>query len=361
MNEFEKSLFALEKKGRLRSKKLLPTNAVDFASNDYLGFKKDAKSFEKAVKSAQKHGVFAPSASQLVYGYQEPHRRLENTLKKLHAFEDALIVGSGFLANSALVSALPSHHDLILMDEEYHASGIAALALSKAPHQLFLHNNPQDLEARLKKSDAKRVFIFAESVYSMIGDILSQKIIELADKYDAYLVIDEAHAYGVIGKNLGGIYDYYGLSPKPKHIKMGTLSKAIGGYGSYILAQKEVILFLINRAKQIIYSTALSPIDAFIANERIKKISKNSFSLRKKIDRRLLACEEILEKKIETPIIMLESKNAENIHKKLAKMNIITGFIRPPTTPKASIRVIARLGEKEENLIKTLKIIKSLA
>ncbi|HRF57447.1 MAG TPA: pyridoxal phosphate-dependent aminotransferase family protein [Campylobacterales bacterium] len=361
MNEFEKSLFALEKKGRLRSKKFLPKNVIDFASNDYLGFKKDAKSFEKAVKSAQKHGVFAPSASQLVYGYQEPHKRLENTLKKLHAFEDAIIVGSGFLANSALVSALPSHHDLILMDEEYHASGIAALALSKAPYQLFLHNNPQDLQEKLRNSDAKRVFVFVESVYSMIGDILPLKIIELADKYDAYLVIDEAHGYGVIGGNLGGVYDYYGITPKPKHIKMGTLSKAIGGYGAYILAQKEVISFLVNRAKQIIYSTALSPIDALIANERVKKISKNSFALRKKLDRRLLICEDILEKKIYTPIIMLESKNAENIHKKLVKMNIITGFIRPPTTPKASIRLIARLGETEENLIKTLKMIKSLA
>lgn len=115
----------------------------------------------------------------------------------------------------------------------------------------------------------------------MIGDILPLGIVELADRYGAYLVIDEAHGYGVIGERLGGLYDYYGISPKQNHIKMGTLSKAIGSYGAYILAEKEVISFLVNRAKPIIYSTALSPFDAALANERVKKITKNHKSLRK--------------------------------------------------------------------------------
>ncbi len=359
MNEFEASLAALQKKGRLRTKRFLFFSAIDFASNDYLGFKKDRATFDKACSSVLKDGFFAPSASQLVYGYQSAHKKLEKTLLKLHGFEDALIVGSGFLANTALVSALPGHGDLVLMDEEYHASGIAALPLSKAKSELFLHNDTADLEEKLKNSDAKRVFIFVESVYSMIGDILPQEIIDVADKYGAYLVIDEAHGYGVIGANLGGIYDHYGITPQPRHIKMGTLSKAVASYGAYILASKELISFLINRAKPVIYSTALSPIDAALANERIKKISKNSFSLRKRLDERLEVCEEILGKKFFTPIIMCETGNAENIHKKLLKSNIITGYIRPPTVKTPSIRLIARLGEKEKELIKTLKIIKS--
>jgi len=359
MNEFESSLAALQKKGRLRTKRFLSSSAIDFASNDYLGFKKDRATFDKACACVLKEGVFAPSASQLVYGYQSTHKKLEKTLLKLHGFEDALIVGSGFLANTALVSALPGHGDLVLMDEEYHASGIAALPLSKAKSELFSHNDAVDLENRLKNSDAKRVFVFVESVYSMIGDILPREIIDVADKYGAYLVIDEAHGYGVIGANLGGIYDHCGITPKPTHIKMGTLSKAVGSYGAYILAKKEIISFLINRAKPIIYSTALSPIDAALANERIKKISKNSHALRKQLEKRLSICEEILGKKFFTPIIMCESRNAENIHKKLLKSNIITGYIRPPTVKTPSIRLIARLGEREKELIKTLKIIKS--
>lgn len=359
MTEFQKSLDALEKKGRLRSKRFLPSSAVDFASNDYLGFKKDVKSFEKAVNAVKKVGVYAPSASQLLYGYQSTHKRLEKTVLKLHGFEDALIVGSGFLANTALVSTLPRHGDLVLMDEEYHASGIAALSLSKAKSELFLHSDALDLENRLKNSDAKRVFVFVESVYSMIGDILPREIIDVADRYGAYLVVDEAHGYGVIGANLGGIYDYYGISPKPNHIKMGTLSKAVASYGAYILASSEIISFLINRAKPIIYSTALSPIDAALADERIKKISKNSSTLRKRLDERLLVCEEILGKKFFTPIIMCESQNAEKVHTKLLKSNIITGYIRPPTVKTPSIRLIVRLGESEKELIKALKIIKS--
>ncbi len=358
MNEFQKSLDALAKKGRLRNKRLLPKNAVDFASNDYLGFKKDAKSFDKAVDAVKKDGAFAPSASQLVYGYQNSHKKLENTLKKLHGFEDAVIVGSGFLANTALVSTLAGHGDLILMDEEYHASGIAALAQSKARYELFSHNDADDLERRLKNSGAKRVFVFVESVYSMIGDILPLGIVELADRYGAYLVIDEAHGYGVIGERLGGLYDYYGISPKQNHIKMGTLSKAIGSYGAYILAEKEVISFLVNRAKPIIYSTALSPFDAALANERVKKITKNHKNLRKKLNERLSMCEEAFGKKFPTPIIMIEAGDAKRIHEKLLNNGILTGFIRPPTVKVASIRLIARLGEDKKKFAKALGIIK---
>lgn len=359
MNEFQKSLDALAKKGRLRGKRLLPKCAVDFVSNDYLGFKKDTKSFERAVCEVKKEGIFAPSASQLLYGYQNSHKKLENTLKKMYGFEDALIVGSGFLANTALVSAIAGHNDLILMDEEYHASGIASLALSKARHELFAHNDANELEEKLRGANAGRIFVFVESVYSMIGDILPQSIIEIADKYGAYLVIDEAHGHGVIGAHLGGIYDHYGISPKPKHIKMGTLSKAIGSYGAYILATKEIISFLINRAKPIIYSTALSPVDAELANERVKKIAKNSASLRKKLDKRLSLCGMVLGKKFLTPIIMIETKNASKICEKLKKAGVIVGFIRPPTVKTPSIRLIARVGEKESDLVKTLKIIKS--
>jgi 8-amino-7-oxononanoate synthase len=359
MKEFESSLAVLAAKKRVRIKRFLDKGAIDFASNDYLGLKKDRATFEKAYEAVLKDGLFAPSASQLVYGYQPAHRKLERTLKKLHNFEDAIIVGSGFLANNALVSALAGHGDLILMDEEYHASGIGTLPLSKAKSVLFAHNNPLDLEDKLRTTKAKRVFIFVESVYSMIGDILPLEIIEIADKYGAFLIIDEAHGYGVIGDKLGGIYNYYDIKPKPTHIKMGTLSKAVGSYGAYILAEKTVISFLVNRAKPIIYSTALSPFDVALANERIKKISKNAHSLRQKLDNRMKFCGEILEKTFLTPIIMIETKEAEAIHSKLSKMNIITGYIRPPTVKMPSIRLIARLGEDKKELAKTLKIIKS--
>ncbi len=361
MNEFQKSLDVLAKKGRLRSRRFLPKNSIDFASNDYLGFKKDSKSFEAAVAKITKDKAFAPSASQLVYGYQDSHKKLEKTLKKMYGFEEALIVGSGFLANTSLVSALAGHNDFILMDEEYHASGIAALSLSKAKYELFAHNDPKDLEEKLKNIKSGRVFVFVESVYSMIGDILPIDIMDLADKYDAYLIIDEAHGHGVIGSHLGGIYDYYGISPKPKHIKMGTLSKAIGSYGAYILAKKEMVDFLVNRAKPVIYSTALSPIDAQLANERIKKIAKSHKSLRARLDKRLSLCGDIFGKKFLTPIIMIETQNGEKIHEELAKKGVIVGFIRPPTVKIPSIRLIARLGEKDKDLLSTLKFIKANA
>ena len=361
MTEFQKSLDVLAKKGRLRGRRLLPKNSIDFASNDYLGFKKDQKSFETAVKAVKKEGLFAPSASQLVYGYQNSHKKLENTLKKMYDFEDALIVGSGFLANTALVSALAGHNDLILMDEEYHASGIAALSLSKAKYELFAHSNANDLECKLKDAKFGRVFIFVESVYSMIGDILPMSVIEIADKYGAYLIIDEAHGHGTIGAKLGGIYDYYNITPSKKHIKMGTLSKAVGSYGAYILGAKEIIDFLLNRAKPVIYSTALSPIDVEIARIRVEKISKKSSSFKEKIDKRLSIAEKYLGKKFLTPIIMIESPNSKKIHTKLLKMNIITGYIRPPTVKSDHIRLIANIGEDLEDFKKALEIIKRYA
>jgi 8-amino-7-oxononanoate synthase len=331
---------------------------VDFASNDYLGLASRKKSLKRALKLVNKYNTFAPKASLLVNGYHPIHKKFEKKIANANGFSKAIVVGSGFLANIALIEALVRRDDELFIDKEYHASGVLATKLIVGKLSWFKHNCVNDLEKLLKQSSAKRKIIAIEGAYSMSGDIAKKEIFKLANKYNALIIVDEAHSSGTIGDNLLGIFDYYNLEIKPNYIKMGTLGKAYGSYGAYILCSKEIKEFLVNRAKPIIYSTAPSVIDTALALVNLEYILKNSKKLKKKLEKRVQLVKDTLGIKCNSlivPITQSSNKITKQKQKELLSLGYLVGAIRQPTVDEPIVRLILRLGTKKRDLKTVLK------
>ncbi|AZV45830.1 aminotransferase [Nautilia sp. PV-1] len=350
---YEKELAVLKQKNRLRERKLYDENIIDLASNDYLGLAHNGQILDKAYTHAKKYRSHAAKASMLVNGYHPSHQLLEEKLKKLNNFEDALILGSGFLANLALFE-LGRKGDLFIVDEEYHASGIIGSRLTGAEVKFFAHNDIEDLAAKAENyKNYKRVFVVVEGVYSMEGDKVLKEITDFAQEI-GILIIDEAHSVGVLGDNLMGITDEYNLNPE-KTVKMGTLGKALGSYGAYILANKEIIQFLLNRAKSVIYTTALSPMDTLTAYYSLEEIEKNINFYKREINKRKL----ILNSDSLIKILPAQDNKALLLKQKhLFNRNILIGAIRPPTVKTPIFRIIGRLDVEIDIIQNTIDFLK---
>ncbi len=360
---YQKELLALKKAGRFREREIIDCSLLDFASNDYLGLSLRKKSIKNASKKLQKNLYFSPKASMLVNGYSDIHKEYEEYLKTKNGFEDGIVVGSGFLANIALLESLPRRGDILILDQKYHASGVLASKLAKGCVEIFSHNNLEELEDILKNKNYKRAIVAIEGVYSMEGDIAPKEIDELCKKYGAILIVDEAHSSGVIGENLLGWFDFHNISIDSYHIKLGTLSKAYGSYGAYILGTKEIVSFLENRAKPIIYSTAPSLFDLLLAFENSLYIDKNHKILRKKIEERVAIASNIFNKNFSTPILPLKLKSTKSLleyRESLSDLNIAVGIIRPPTVRSAIFRVVLNTKYSKNTIKDKLQKIKDL-
>jgi 8-amino-7-oxononanoate synthase len=196
-----------------------------------------------------------------------------------------------------------------------------------------------------------------EGVYSMSGDLAAREIFEVARESGALLLVDEAHSSGVLGENLLGIFEHYGISPGPEHLKMGTLGKAYGSYGAYILASREIVSYLENRGKPIIYSTAPSVIDTALALENLEYIFRRAKRLRRRLERRRRIVRERLGRKMDSLILPLPvESNAEALRwqRELMEQGFLVGAIRQPTVAEPILRVIPRLGTPRKELIRLL-------
>ena len=359
---YENELNIIKKSNRFRTRKIYDKNLIDLASNDYLGLATNKKLFKKAYKRVIKEQYTAPKASMIVNGYSNIHKKFETKLCQVNGFEDGIVVGSGFLANISLIESLVRRKDVLLIDEDYHASGILATKLIQGGVITFKHNCIDDLTAKIEMlTNTNRIIIAIEGVYSMNGDIAPKEFNDIALKNDAILLVDEAHSSGVIGDNLLGWFDYYDIKPQPNHIKMGTLGKAYGSYGAYILASKQIISYLENRAKPIIYSTAPSLFDIALGYENLKYIIKNKNKFKKKIvqNQKLIKDElDIDTKSLIIPILINNNKKVTIIQDQLIKENYLVGAIRQPTVPKAIMRMIIKLDIKKKHIKKACKIIK---
>ena len=358
---YEKEMEAIKRSNRHRTRKIYDEDLIDLASNDYLGLAQNAELFKKAGERVLKEHYYAPKASMLVNGYGNIHKEFEDALCLANGFESAVAVGSGFLANISMIEALVRKGDTLLIDEEYHASGMLASKLVGGKAIIFKHNDIEDLRDKLITHHSSRVIIAIEGVYSMEGDIAPLEIFDLADEYNALLIVDEAHSSGVIGENLLGIFDHYGIKPRANHIKMGTLGKAYGSYGAYILANSEIIDFLINRAKPIIYSTAPSLFDTALGLESLGYILKNSNSLKKRIEANQKIVRDILgidPQSLIVPVLVGENKKVVQIQQKLKEAGFVVGAIRQPTVKSAIIRLIAKIDVSENDLKKACNLVK---
>lgn len=351
---YEKELNALKKSGRFRQRSVWDKNLIDFASNDYLGLANNKEQLHKALSLLNDHENHAPKASMLVNGYHPIHQRFEQRLAALNGFEEGIVVGSGFLANMALMEALVRKKDMLFIDEDYHASGMLATGLLANRVIKFKHNDPEDLEKKLKAHiQIGRKIIAVEGVYSMSGALCHKKIFSLADKYEALLIVDEAHSSGVMGDKLLGIFEYYNIKPHERHIKMGTLGKAYGAYGAYILASSQIVSFLINRGKPIIYSTAPSVIDTALALVNLEYVATHHMKLRKEIEQRQKLVEGFTNTPIDSLIVPIPVSNNQitlAYQKHLEKSAYLIGAIRQPTVSKPILRIIPRLGTSLNSL-----------
>lgn len=362
---YSKELSSIKKSNRFRIREVFDDNLIDLASNDYLGLSTNKSIFQNAYEKVYNEKFHSPKASMLVNGYSKIHKEFEDRLCEVNKFESAITVGSGFLANISMIEALCRKNDTLFIDEDYHASGILATKLLK-PEQVvvFTHNDFIDLEKKLNKNERKgRNIIAIEGVYSMGGDLAPIEIFNLANKTDSLLIVDEAHSSGVIGESLLGIFDLYNIKPSNNHIKMGTLGKAYGSYGAYILASKEIIDFLTNRAKPIIYSTAPSLFDTALGLESLNFIQENKDDLKNKIKKNLKIVNDILgiqSQSLIIPIVIGDNKKVKDIQNILKENGFLVGAIRQPTVKEAIIRLIAKIDINSNDLIKVCEILKEL-
>lgn len=358
-NPYESELKALKRSGRYRERYIRDEALIDAASNDYLGLAHLKSLHDKACKTLSGYPDHSPKASMLVNGYHPIHAAFEKALCEANGFEAGIVMGSGFNANIGLIEALVRKGDVLLMDEEYHASGIAGARMCEGEVIFFPHNDAEALEKELIRFRGKRLIVAVEGIYSMGGDCVNREIIDLAITHEAILILDEAHSSGVIGKHLMGILDFYSIEPTPLMIKMGTLGKAYGSFGAYVLSSAHICDYLINRSKNVIYATAPSLYDTALGHHALEYIQTNTVMLHDAISNRRDIVQEILGIDVAgliVPIVIGDNREVMRIQSELrAEMGIHLGAIRQPTVKHAIIRLIARLQIDENVLIEVCR------
>jgi 8-amino-7-oxononanoate synthase len=252
---------------------------ANFSSNDYLGFANAPELKEAAMKAVERYGA-GSGASRLISGSLAPHHELEEALADFKATPAALSFSTGYAAATGTLAALASREDVLILDKLVHACIIDGARLSGAKLRVFRHNDLNDLERILQWADRKlppgyksrRPWIITESVFSMEGDQAPlRSIVELKEKYGAYLMIDEAHATGLYGQNRRGLLEALGLSNRVE-VQMGTLGKALGAAGGYITGSVSLVQILVNRARSFIFSTAPVPAAAAAATAGVRLV-----------------------------------------------------------------------------------------
>jgi len=329
---------------------------LNFSSNDYLGLANHPTLKAAAIHAVEKFGAGA-GASRLICGSLAPFHELEETLAAFKKTEAALTFSTGFAAALGTITALVGKDDIIILDKLVHASIVDAAQLSGAKLRIFDHNDLNDLEDKLKwanevQSPKPKVqsqphtLVVTESIFSMDGDAAPlREIIALKNKYGAWLMVDEAHATGIIGENGRGLADELGVSGQIE-VQMGTLGKALGASGGYICGSRALIDFLVNRARSFIFSTAPVPAAAAAATAGIKLVqSAEGDGMRKKLFTRI---EELNSKlriknsKLQSaivPLILGDENKAVAAATKLREQNIFVPAIRFPTVARGVARL----------------------
>lgn len=260
---------------------------ANFASYDYLGTNTDPKVTSRAKEAIDRYGISA-SASRLVAGERPVHTELEALLAEVYGVEAAVCFVSGYLTNVAAISCLVGPQDLVIHDEFIHNSALAGIKQSGATRRLFRHNDVDNLETVLKTlaSEFRRVLVIVEGVYSMDGDIADlPRLLELRNRYGFWLMVDEAHALGVLGKTGRGTFEHFDIDPQEVDIWMGTLSKTTSSCGGYIAGSQALADILKAEAGGFVYSVGLAPVLAAAATagleilrsepERTEKLHRN--------------------------------------------------------------------------------------
>jgi 8-amino-7-oxononanoate synthase len=323
---------------------------LNFSSNDYLGLASDPILKEAAIKAVEKYGAGA-GASRLVCGSLAPFHELEEALADFKKTGAALGFSSGYATAIGTICALLGKDDVVVLDKLVHACIVDAARLSGAKIRVFAHNDLDDLERMLKWADKNiqhrnRVLIVTESIFSIDGDAAPlREMVALKDKYGAWLMLDEAHATGVCGRNGRGLADAPGVSGRIE-IQMGTLGKALGTGGGFICGSRALIDFLVNRARSFIFSTAPVPAAAAAATVAVRFVQSNRGEARRKLLRarvgELQSAIKNRRSKIPgaiIPIMVGNEKKAMEFAARLRERGIFIPAIRHPTVARGKARL----------------------
>ena len=314
---------------------------LSFSCNDYLNLTHHPALKAAATAAIENYGVGA-GASRLVTGNHPLFRELEERLARLKGTEAACVFGSGYLANAGIVPALAGAPDLILIDELAHACLWAGTQLSRARTLVFRHNDVAHAESLLSenRAPAKNALLVTDGVFSMDGDLAPlRELAALCAAFDTWLMTDDAHGLGVLGEGRGSAYAAGGAGVA---LQMGTLSKAIGGYGGYLCASRPVIDLMKTRARTLIYSTALPPASVAAAIAALTIIETEPELTAKPLAKARAFTSRLGLAQAQSPIVPLiigEPDAALQASNKLAEEGFLVTAIRPPTVPAGTARL----------------------
>jgi glycine C-acetyltransferase len=347
---------------------------INLASNNYLGLTSHKRLRQAAVEAVRKLGVGA-GAVRTIAGTMKLHMDLEEQIAKFKQVEACVVFQSGFTANAGTVSAVLGRDDLIISDELNHASIIDGARLSRATIKVFKHKDIKDCERILQEHTAfpGKKLITTDGVFSMEGDIAPlPELCELAEKYGCIMMVDDAHASGVLGRGGRGTVDYFHCHGRV-HIQVGTLSKAIGSMGGYVCGSRDLIDFLYLRARPFLFSTSHPPataaacqaaftlLDSAEGEKLVKKLWSNTKFFKKELKRRGFQFQAS-----ETPIIPIhvgEAAKALDFSRRLFEAGVFAPAVGFPTVAegKARLRAIVSAGHKREHLSKAANILAEVA
>ena len=323
---------------------------INFASNDYLGLAGDDRLIQAAVAATQEFGT-GSTGSRLLSGHRELHRQLEYAIASLKQTEEALVFSSGYLANLGTIAALVGKRDLILSDQYNHSSLKNGAILSGAVVVNYAHADIEDLKSQLAqhRQQYRRCLIVTDSVFSMDGDLCPlPQILAIAKQFNSMVLVDEAHATGVLGTTGAGCVEYFGCTGQTL-IQVGTLSKALGSLGGYVAGSATLIDFLRNRAPSWIYTTALSPADTAAALEAVQIVQQEP-ERRTQLSCNVVTLKQLMQEQLphlkllpsESPILCFQLASATDALTAghlLKAAGIFAPAIRPPTVPTSRIRI----------------------
>jgi 8-amino-7-oxononanoate synthase len=317
-------------------------------SNNYLGLANHPTLVAAAADAAARWGVGA-GASRLISGSLALHHQLETEIASWKRAEAAVLFNSGYHANVGTIAALVGEGDAIFSDALNHASIIDGCRLSRARVVVYPHNDVNALESELARVPARHRLIVTDSVFSMDGDMAPlREICELAERYDAWVMVDEAHATGVLGPTGAGLVEQLGLHERVA-VQMGTLGKALGCFGAFVAARRDVVRLLVNRARSLVFTTALPPpvVGAALAAvrlvraepERRARLQANAQTLHAELQRMgapvPAAPSHIL------PVVLGSEARTMECSARLLERGVWVQGIRPPTVPPGTARLRA--------------------
>ena len=319
----------------------------NFCSNDYLGLAENAV-IADAFKQGIDHYGTGSGASHLISGHTKAHCDLEQQLAEFTGRPRALLFSSGYMANMGVIGALAGRSDAVLEDYLNHASLLDGGLLSRAKFQRYKHRDCDDLNKKLSASKGGRKLVVTDGVFSMDGDLAPlPQLADVCGKNDAWLMVDDAHGFGVLGNSGAGIVEQLGLDIQQVPILMGTLGKAFGTYGAFVAGSEALIETLVQFSRSYIYTTAPPPAVAVATSASLELVKKDQWrrdKLNQLIERFRAGAEQIGLRLMDSktpiqPVLMQSDAQVLDANQKLLDSGFMVGAIRPPTVPEGTGRL----------------------